>query len=237
MADKYPSISPYAYCAWNPVKLVDPNGREVLPTSEEAYQMILTSLPQEARAYVKRDANGFIDRDLINSYNCESQNFQDLQDLVNLDDCTIEVAVSSSYNWINSEGELVSTEMSYSNPTIEAETLKGFGITYTPGVSKSLYSISTGESGEMGVTALPVAAAGHQSTNGNIQVTINSKLSIKGKAETFAHEFFGHAYLFATTGDYNRAAHGNSQPGMEDSNIELKNRIIRAKNEAASYNK
>ena len=29
MSDKYPSISPYAYCAWNPVKLVDPDGREV----------------------------------------------------------------------------------------------------------------------------------------------------------------------------------------------------------------
>ena len=29
MADKYPSISPYAYCAWNPVKLVDPNGEDV----------------------------------------------------------------------------------------------------------------------------------------------------------------------------------------------------------------
>ena len=28
MADKYPSISPYAYCAWNPVKLVDPDGNE-----------------------------------------------------------------------------------------------------------------------------------------------------------------------------------------------------------------
>lgn len=27
MADKYPSISPYDYCAWNPVKLVDPDGR------------------------------------------------------------------------------------------------------------------------------------------------------------------------------------------------------------------
>ena len=26
MADKYPNISPYAYCAWNPVKLVDPDG-------------------------------------------------------------------------------------------------------------------------------------------------------------------------------------------------------------------
>lgn len=30
MSDKYPSISPYAYCAWNPVKLVDPDGREVV---------------------------------------------------------------------------------------------------------------------------------------------------------------------------------------------------------------
>ena len=28
MADKYPSISPYAYCAWNPMKLVDPDGTE-----------------------------------------------------------------------------------------------------------------------------------------------------------------------------------------------------------------
>ena len=29
MADKYPSISPYAYCVWNPVKLVDPDGRKI----------------------------------------------------------------------------------------------------------------------------------------------------------------------------------------------------------------
>ena len=28
MADKYPSISPYAYCSWNPVKLIDPDGNE-----------------------------------------------------------------------------------------------------------------------------------------------------------------------------------------------------------------
>ena len=237
MMDKYPNISPYAYCAWNPVKLVDPDGKDVLPTSEESYQMILSSIPQDARAYVKKNANGFIDRNLINSYDCESQNFRDLQELVNIDDCTIEVAVSSSYNWINREGEMISTVMSYSNPEIEAETMKSLGIATAPSEEKGVYSISTGETGEMGITTFPVRSNSKQSTNGNIQITINAQLSTKGRAENFAHEFFGHAYLFATTRDYDRAAHDNTHPGMVDGNIELKNRIIRAQNEAASYNK
>ena len=29
MSAKYPSLSPYTYCANNPVKLVDPNGEEI----------------------------------------------------------------------------------------------------------------------------------------------------------------------------------------------------------------
>ena len=38
MADKYPSISPFVYCAWNPVIYVDPDGNKVRfapGTSEE----------------------------------------------------------------------------------------------------------------------------------------------------------------------------------------------------------
>ena len=34
MADRYPSISPYAYCAWNPIKLVDPDGNEALSNDD-----------------------------------------------------------------------------------------------------------------------------------------------------------------------------------------------------------
>ena len=37
MSDKYPSISPYAYCSWNPVKLIDPDGRDVWEVSEDGH--------------------------------------------------------------------------------------------------------------------------------------------------------------------------------------------------------
>ena len=37
LSDKYPSISPYAYCAWNPIKLVDPDGKEIYYKERNTY--------------------------------------------------------------------------------------------------------------------------------------------------------------------------------------------------------
>lgn len=42
MADKYPNISPYAYCTWNPILFIDPNGEEkiisfVINSSNQEY--------------------------------------------------------------------------------------------------------------------------------------------------------------------------------------------------------
>ena len=62
MADKYPSISPYAYCAWNPVKLVDPDGKEVYITGEHADRAVAQL--QTSNMEISRSENGLLSVDL-----------------------------------------------------------------------------------------------------------------------------------------------------------------------------
>ena len=59
MADKYPSVSPYAYCAWNPVKLVDPDGREViLVGTDECRQKAIEMMSQRSGLSFTVDEKG-----------------------------------------------------------------------------------------------------------------------------------------------------------------------------------
>ena len=63
MAAKYPSLSPYVYCADNPVKLVDPNGEEVILVGCHAMTALLnmqqgTNLKLTMGKYGKIKAEG-----------------------------------------------------------------------------------------------------------------------------------------------------------------------------------
>ena len=51
MADKYPSLSPYNYCAWNPMKLVDPNGDTCKFATKEDEAYVKQLIDKNSKVY------------------------------------------------------------------------------------------------------------------------------------------------------------------------------------------
>ena len=57
MADKYPNLSTYNYCAWNPVRLVDPDGKKI--DSATVSQNIWNMVTPSSETYNEKFANVF----------------------------------------------------------------------------------------------------------------------------------------------------------------------------------
>ena len=75
MADKYPSISPYIYCMWNPINMVDPNGREVADFYNLKGEWIGTDGIEDGRIFLVTNESD-VSMILKNGENCDIQTTQ-----------------------------------------------------------------------------------------------------------------------------------------------------------------
>ena len=62
-ADKYPFISPYAYCAWNPIRLTDPTGDTCVFASDVEKNYIMQLLDSKSDNYSKEFSDVFHELD------------------------------------------------------------------------------------------------------------------------------------------------------------------------------
>ena len=226
LCEKYPSISPYAYCAGNPIRYVDSDGKEIKPAGTAELIMIQNTLPKEARNYVKLDNNGLIDRTLLNSYKGESLNFNNLKTIAN-SNYIVEVKFADSFTYMKQDGSLGVSTMSYNafDPQYDLESDKDLQ-------GKTINGVSTGESGFLGKTLFPDKNGVQNSPNGNIIVIINKNLSPAGAAENYSHEANGHVLLYILTGGNRKeASHQPVNGQWIEGNKILMEMIIKSKQE------
>jgi RHS repeat-associated protein len=112
MADKYPSMSAYMYCAGNPVILVDPDGREIIITGDEA-DKALAQLQKTTNLVLTRDPSTGI---ISSTGDAISADDKLLLEAITNSDVTIKIDA----NKLSTAGEFHGTEYSSQNNTVIA---------------------------------------------------------------------------------------------------------------------
>ena len=81
MQENYFNISSYCYVLNNPLRLIDPDGKIVVASDENAKRNIINTLSAAEAKYVQFDKNGILNHELLSKYDGSSENFSALKAL------------------------------------------------------------------------------------------------------------------------------------------------------------
>jgi RHS repeat-associated protein len=248
LAAKFPNWSPYNAMNDNPMFFIDPDGKEVKPANQHAFNIIKYGLSKEESAYLKLNSNGMIDRLSLEQGMKElgsvGGNYQALLKIVQAKEIT-EIIVSETFEYIDHSGnrqiqdfgDVTYTSEMEAMWEIQKEDYEKSGLSKTD-FEKNNPELSKNESisGHLGVTLY----AGENkdgggygtSTNGNTTIYINSRAIEKTQTANQAHENYGHNY-FKILG--RRSSHGDIKSrtsNASNNNKELEIQIYDREREA-----
>ena len=182
-ADKYPFISPYAYCAWNPIRLTDPNG-DSIALSEKEWKVMENAIRSTLIQNNKKVANpfyykdGYVHYDESVSYDTDNEKLQEIHD--HLKELTINETYKVIVELVDNDTEFDAVDESgqWAKTTLRNEESYGFS---QPNNEKN--------------TGCRVYISNHpQRIDGSYHPPKDDYMSI-----TFLHEVGGHAYYFSNS--------------------------------------
>jgi RHS repeat-associated protein len=198
LAEKYYTVSPYAYCANNPVRFVDLHG-DSLTIDEQSILAIYNGLEDGSQIHMKFN-NGVLDPSSISDA-ASSTNDIFLQDLyeIAINPQMVEIKVADANTYIM-DGKYIQDE-TWTTP-YDIDYSKEFPLTLNMPSGLTI-------AGNTGQTLLPlnVGKGPKYSTNKNIQIIINGKSrNINHQTIGIGHEF-GHVVLFLRGMKYSHPDH------------------------------
>lgn len=208
LAEKYYSISPYAFCGNNPLKYIDLRG-DSLTLAGDNYQEILMAIYnglEEGTNTTMKFNNGVLDPSSI-AKQAWSSNDDFLKDIyeISVNPIMVELSVSEK-NTYRMNGKIVTEDFQapYDYHTSENPTSEKLSIAAGDPIGFTIQ-------GNLGQTLIPgnTSVSGKGPTNNRIQVIINGKGTLNHRTVGMAHEF-GHVILYMRGLPY-----GHRQPGVD----------------------